>query len=76
MSSNGDQNQNEMDLGRLLAAVTDKGLKVLDLDQLEQLRALLESKSYMDKKANKSKTKLLKQINAAFYDRQNRHRLL
>ena len=76
MSCNGDQNQNEMDLGRLLAAVTDKGLKVLDLDQLEQLRALLESKSYMDKKANKSKTKLLKQINAAFYDRQNRHRLL
>lgn len=76
MSSSGDQNHNDMDLGRLLAAVSGKGLKVLDLDQLERLRTLLESKSYVDKKVNKSKSKLLKQINAAFYDRQNRHRLL
>ena len=50
--------------------VSDKGLKVLDLSELDRLRALLEAKDYGDnKKAAKSKAKLLKQINSAFYDR-------
>ena len=59
-----------MELSRLLKLVSDKGLKVLDLTELDRLRALLEAKDYGDnKKAAKSKAKLLKQINSAFYDR-------
>jgi len=58
------------ELNRLLGIVSKKGLKVLDAAELEMLRTLLENKNYGDNKnANKSKTKLLKQINFAFYDR-------
>jgi hypothetical protein len=59
----------DAELSRLLKLVSDKGLKVLDLTELNRLRALLEAKDYGDnKKATKSKAKLLKQINSAFYD--------
>lgn len=75
MSSADNQNNDEMDLGRLLGVVSSKGLKALDLAELERLRTLLEAKSYVDRRASKSKAKLLKQINGAFYDRQTRHRL-
>ena len=58
------------ELGRLLRIVSDRGLKALDLIQLDKLRILLLAKDYGDnKKSNKSKLKLLKQINNAFYDR-------
>lgn len=58
------------ELGRLLGIVSDKGLKALDLIELDKLRILLLAKDYGDnKKSNKSKAKLLKQINNAFYDR-------
>lgn len=58
------------ELGRLLGIVSDKGLKALDLIELDKLRILLLGKDYGDnKKSNKSKAKLLKQINNAFYDR-------
>ena len=56
------------ELERLLRIVSDKGLKALDLIELDRLRTLLQAKDYADKKANKSKAKLLKQINQAFFD--------
>ncbi|HEV8404620.1 MAG TPA: hypothetical protein VGQ13_01815 [Nitrososphaera sp.] len=59
----------EAELGKLLGIVSDEGLKALDLVELDRLRILLKAKDYRDnKKANKSKAKLLKQINSAFYD--------
>jgi hypothetical protein len=69
--------ENNDELNRLLGIVSDKGLKVLDVVELDRLRALLQSKDYGDnKKASKSKTKLLKQINLAFYDRERPRRFL
>lgn len=70
-----DNETGDDELNRLLGIVSKRGLKALDLTALDQLRTLLEAKSYADKKANKSKEKLLKQINSAFYDSHNRHRL-
>ena len=58
----------EAELKRLLKLVSDKGLKALDLIELDRLRMLLQAKDYSEKKAQKSKAKLLKQINLAFYD--------
>lgn len=53
----------------LLEVVSKKGLKVLDLDDLKQLLVLVENKDYThNKKAQKSKMKLLAQINARMYD--------
>jgi hypothetical protein len=61
--------EDDAEFGRLLGIVSDKGLKALDLVELERLRILLQAKDYGDnKKASKSKAKLLKQINTAFYD--------
>ena len=71
----GEENSEGTELARLLGIVSSKGLKALDLNDLETLRVLLEAKSYTDKKAIKSKEKLLKQINTAFYDSHNRRRL-
>jgi hypothetical protein len=69
--------EDDAELGRLLKLVSDKGLKVLDIAELDRLRALLEAKDYGDnKKALKSKAKLLKQINSAFYDRHRPRRWL
>jgi len=67
----------EDELGRLLGIVSDKGLKALDLVELDSLRLLLKAKDYRNnKKANKSKAKLLKQINSAFYDSHRPRRFL
>lgn len=71
-----DKTDNESELQRLLGIVSKKGLRVLDLTELDLLRSLLEAKKYSDKKANKSKEKLLKQINSAFYDSHNPRRLI
>lgn len=68
MSSVYGQGSDDAELGRLLGIVSEKGLKALDLVEMERLRALLRAKEYVDKKANKSKAKLLKQINLAFYN--------
>lgn len=69
--------ENDAELGRLLEIVSDKGLKALDLIALGRLRTLLQAKDYGDnKKAQKSKTRLLKQINSAFYDSQRPRRFL
>lgn len=65
------------ELKSLLQAVSDKGLKVLTIPELDRLRTLLEAKDYGDnKKADKSKRKLLKQINSAMYDRHRTRRFL
>jgi hypothetical protein len=76
MLSGDNENSNESELGRLLQLVSKRGLKALDIADLDSLRTLLEAKTYKDKKAVKSKEKLLKQINKAFYDRHNPRRLL
>ena len=53
----------------LLEVVSKKGLKVLDLDDLKTLLALVENKDYThNKKAQKSKLNLVAKINAAIYD--------
>ena len=53
---------------KLLNEVTKKQVKNLSLEQLIRLQELLEKKDYShEKKANKSKKKLLKQINVEIY---------
>lgn len=69
--------EDEAELGGLLGIVSDKGLKALDHVELERLRVLLQAKDYGDnKKANKSKAKLLKKINVEFYDSRRPRRFL
>lgn len=72
-----DESGDGEELKRLLQVVSDKGLQVLTIAELDRLRALLEAKDYGDnKKADKSKRKLLKQINSAMYDRHRPRRIL
>ncbi|MFN3655581.1 MAG: hypothetical protein ACK4TO_09730 [Candidatus Nitrosotenuis sp.] len=53
----------------LLEIVSKKGLKMLGLDDLKELMLLVEKKDYShNKKAQKSKLRLLAQINARIYD--------
>ena len=55
---------------KLLNEVTKKQVKNLSLKQLIRLQELLEKKDYShEKKANKSKKKLLSQINVEIYKR-------
>lgn len=64
------QDDNE-DLERLqlLDIVFTRGVNVLSRMQLERLHDLIEKKDYShDKKAQRSKTKLLKKIGNAIYD--------
>lgn len=57
----------------LLGIVSQKGLKTLNLDDLVELRLLVEKKDYShNKKAQKSKGRLLAKINAAIYDIEER----
>jgi hypothetical protein len=73
----GYENTDDAELGRLLKLVSDKGLKILDIAELDRLRTLLQAKNYGDnKKAIKSRAKLLKDINIAFYDRERPRRFL
>ena len=53
----------------LLEIVSKKGLKTLGLSDLKDLLLLVEKKDYNhNKKAQKSKMRLLAQINARIYD--------
>jgi hypothetical protein len=53
----------------LLEIISKKGLKTLPLEDLKELIILVEKKDYShSKKAQKSKMKLLAQINARVYD--------
>ena len=55
---------------KLLNEVTKKQVKNLSLEQLIRLQELLEKKDYNNqKKAEKSKKKLLSQINVEIYKR-------
>ena len=55
----------------LLEIVSQKGLRVLTLDQLMRLQTLLEKKNYEhDKKALKSKTKLIGKISYEIYNKE------
>ena len=54
---------------KLLKTVSKRGLKELNLDQLRHLQILVEKKDYShNKKARKSKMKLLAKINVAIYE--------
>ena len=55
---------------KLLNQVSKKSVKILSLEQLIRLQELLEKKNYDNqKKAAKSKKKLLSQINVEIYKR-------
>ena len=55
---------------KLLNEVTKNKFKNFSLEQLVRLQELLEKKDYSDqKKANRSKKKLLKDINVEIYKR-------
>ena len=57
---------------KLLSQVSKKTGKILSLEQLIRLQELLENKDYGNqKKANKSKKKLLKDINVEIYKRED-----
>ena len=57
---------------KLLNEVSENKLKNLSLKQLIRLQELLEKKDYSDqKKADKSKKKLLSQINVEIYKRKD-----
>jgi hypothetical protein len=59
----------------LLEIVSKKGLKQFNLDELMELKLLVEKKDYShNKKAQKSKMRLLAKINAAIYDLEERQR--
>ena len=54
---------------KLLEIVSKKGLKELSLKQIKKLQILVEKKDYShNKKAHKSKMKLLTKINVAIYE--------
>ncbi|MGQ0771739.1 MAG: hypothetical protein ACT4NT_03080 [Nitrososphaerota archaeon] len=60
----------------LLEIVSKKGIKVFGLTDLKDLLLLIEKKDYShNKKAQKSKMRLLAQINAAIYDLEEKRRL-
>jgi hypothetical protein len=53
----------------LLEFISKRGLKTLSLSDLKELMILVEKKDYShNKKAHKSKMRLLVQINARIYD--------
>ena len=57
---------------KLLNEVSENKLKNLSLEQLIRLQELLEKKDYSDqKKAGKSKKKLLSEINVEIYKRKD-----
>jgi hypothetical protein len=64
------------ELRSLLEIVSDKGLKILSIAELDRLRTLLVAKDYGEnKKADRSRKKLLKKINAEMFDRHSPRRL-
>tara|TARA_Y100001949_G_scaffold139920_1_gene121850 strand:+ start:1114 stop:1341 length:228 start_codon:yes stop_codon:yes gene_type:complete len=55
---------------KLLSEISKNKFKNLSLEQLKRLQKLVEKKDYTNqKKANKSKKKLLSQINVEIYKR-------
>jgi len=63
-------NDEDKERVKLLSEVTKNKFKNLTLEQIVRLQELLEKKDYShEKKANKSKKKLLSQINVEIYKR-------
>ena len=63
-------NDDDKERIKLLSEVTKNKFKNLTLEQIVRLQELLEKKDYShEKKANKSKKKLLSQINVEIYKR-------
>lgn len=63
------------ELRSFLETVSDKGLQVLSMEELDRLRMLLAAKDYgRNKKADRSRKKLLKKINAEMFDRHSSRR--
>ncbi len=61
-------NDEDKERVKLLSEVTKNKFKNLTLEQIVRLQELLEKKDYShEKKANKSKKKLLAQINVEIY---------
>jgi hypothetical protein len=62
-------NNEDLERLQLLDIVFTKGVNALSREHLERLHDLIEKKDYShDKKAQKSKAKLLKKIGNAIYD--------
>jgi hypothetical protein len=62
-------NSDDLERLQLLDVVFTRGVNALSREELERLHDLIEKKDYShDKKAQKSKTKLLKKIGNAIYD--------
>ncbi len=58
---------------KLLEIVSKKGLKGLNLETLQRLQILVEKKDYVhNKKAHKSKMKLLAKINMKIYEHEEK----
>lgn len=59
---------------QLLDTISRHGIDALSREELERLHALIEMKDYShDRKAQKSKAKLLKKIGNAIYDHYQKH---
>jgi hypothetical protein len=71
----GKEEERQDELRNLLQVVSDKGLRVLSIAELDRLRILLAAKDYSkNKKADRSRKKLLKKINAEMFDRHSPRR--
>ena len=64
-------NSSDIERITLLKIITEQSLKALNYDQLKRLEKLVQNKDYShNKKAQKSKTKLLAKINVRIYELQ------
>ena len=67
-------NDDELERLQLLDIIYQRGIKALSREELERLHYLIEKKDYShDRKAQKSKAKLLKKIGNAIYDEYEKH---
>lgn len=62
-------NDDDLERLKLLDVISRQGIHALSREELEKLHTLIEKKDYShDRKAQKSKAKLLKKIGNAIYD--------
>ena len=67
-------NDDDLERLQLLDIIYQRGIKALSREELERLHYLIEKKDYShDRKAQKSKAKLLKKIGNAIYDEYEKH---
>ena len=64
-----DLSSDDMERVTLLKIVSEQSLKALNRDQLKRLEALVQKKDYShDRKAHRSKARLLAKINVRIYE--------